>query len=271
MKKLFIVHFLLLGLISNAQFKINNDIQENFTELDKQNFSWGYFIGVNYFSFKIHPVFENKTNPNSIGIKPDGTFNIYSDNNFGFSAGLLGKMRINDYLDLFLQPGIHFTERTLHFDNIEKGTEYNKPDPKNPYDSNISSGTLVGTDEHRTRDIKTTYLDIPLLLEIHGDRWFNTRPYIQGGFGYSTNLQSNEKSADDNEDGIFRMKSNNFNYQFETGINIYFKNFKLTPSIKGIFFINNELIADDISTPQIWSGALKSLKSRAVMFSLKFE
>lgn len=254
-----------------AQFRVNYDKKDKFTELDQQRFSWGYFIGLNHFNFNVHPVHQNQLNPTGVGINSYGKFNVYSDNKLGFSAGLMGRMKVSEYFDLFIQPGIHFTERILHFNHIEVGKTYNKPDPNNPYDPHFSSGTFTATEGSKTRAVKSTYLDLPLFIQLHGDRWFNTRPYVQAGFGYMANLQSNQNSQDDNEDGIFRLKSNNYNYQIETGISIYFNRFRLTPSVKGVFLLNNELIPDDIDTPQIWAGSVKSLKTRAILFSLKFE
>ena len=43
------------------------------------------------------------------------------------------------------------------------------------------------------------------MLEIHADRWYNSRPYAAAGFNYMVNfLQSNSSAADDNQQGIFR-------------------------------------------------------------------
>jgi hypothetical protein len=114
-------------------------------------------------------------------------------------------------------------------------------------------------------------VDIPILLKLHGDRWVNTRPYIQGGVGYMVNLQSNEKKKEDNQEDIFRMKTHNFNWQVEMGVELNLRRFKLTPSIKGIFLFNNELVQDNPGTNPQWAGSLKSLSSRIFVFSLKFE
>ena len=85
------------------------------------------------------------------------------------------------------------------------------------------------------------------------------------------NLQSNEKKEDDNKDDMFRMKTHNFNWQFEMGVEIYFSKFKLTPALKGIFMFNNELVQDNPGTNPQWAGSLKSISTRGVFFSLKFE
>ncbi len=254
MKKTFTTIALLILFVAQAQFRINNDKSDHLTEFDNQKFSWGYYLGVNYFDFKIHPD-EN-------GINDYGRFTVTAEGKLGFSAGLMGKMRLNDYFDMVSQPGIHFTERTFYFDSNTEGRVVQVPGQNLFY---------TVTKEDSIRSVKSSYIDIPVFLQVHGTRWQNTRPYLQAGLGWAINLQSEESSEDDNEDGVFRLKTNNFNWQMEMGINIYFRRFKMTPSVKGIFFFNNELVADDPTTPPIWAGALKSVSTRAVVFSIKFE
>lgn len=85
------------------------------------------------------------------------------------------------------------------------------------------------------------------------------------------NLQSNSKSEEDNQQGIFRTTSSNFAWSAELGIQLYFSKFKLTPAIRGTFMINDETVADNAETPPYWTSALSSMKTRAFMFVLKFE
>lgn len=234
--------FLLLILTTSAfgQFRPNSEKVWHREEDDDKKFGWGYFLGTNRMSFKVVPADE--------GVNEHGMVYLRQENKMGFSVGLMTRLRLNNNMDLKLEPGVHFAERNLYFGNIESG------------------------DETETfRAVKSTYVDIPLLLKVHGDRWVNTRPYLQGGLGYAMNLQSNEKKEDDNQQGVFRMKTHNFNWQVEAGVEIYFSKFKLTPAIKGMFFFNNELVQDNPDTNTQWAGSLQSLSTRGVFFSLKFE
>lgn len=227
-----------LAITSFGQFRPNMDKTWNREEFDDRQFSWGYFLGTNLMSFKVVPA-EN-------GVNEQGMIYLRQENKMGFSVGLMGKLKLHDNFDLKMEPGVHFAERNLYFGNI-------------------------ATEADSLRKVKSTYIDIPLLLKIHGDRWVNTRPYIQGGIGYVVNLQSNEKKEEDNQDDIFRMKTHNYNWQVELGVELYFRRFKLTPALKGMFFFNNELVQDNPDTPPYWAGSLKSISSRGVFFSLKFE
>ena len=112
---------------------------------------------------------------------------------------------------------------------------------------------------------------MPLLIEVHGDRWYNSRPYAAAGVNWMVNLQSNSKAEDDNQQGIFRTTASNFAWSAEIGMQFYFSRFKLTPGFRGTFMINNESVADNAETPPYWSSAISSAKTRAFMFVLKFE
>ena len=231
---------LLFSLMVNSfgQFRPNSEKSWHREDFDEKAFSWGYFLGTNLMSFKV--------TPGDNGLNEQGMIYLRQENKMGFSVGLMGKMKLHDYIDLKLEPGVHFAERNLYFGNVA---------------SEVDS----------VREVKSTYIDVPLLLKVHGERWVNTRPYLQGGFGYMVNLQSNEKKEEDNQDAMFRMKTHNFNWQVEMGVEIYFRKFKLTPALKGIFLFNNELVQDNPDTNPQWAGSLKSLSTRGVFFSLKFE
>ena len=109
------------------------------------------------------------------------------------------------------------------------------------------------------------------MLEIHADRWYNSRPYAAAGLNYMVNLQSNSSATDDNRQGVFRSTTHNFAWSAEAGIQFYFSRFKLTPAFRGTFAFNNEIVADNAGTPPYWTAAISTMQTRAFMFVLKFE
>ena len=265
-KNLLIALSFAVASIANAQFRPNNGRSENRTETDQKKFSFCYFLGTNMMSYKIVPKAQDNPlpgapqTPDDDGVNQSGLVYLDQESKAGFSVGLIARMRVNDHIDVKVEPGLHFAQRILHFRNAPLAV----PNPDGTYEEPLE-------DTNVKREVKSTYIEIPLLLNFHGDRWFNTRPYIQGGLGYAMNLQSNEDKEDDNATGLFRTTTNNFNWQAEIGIEIYFKRFKLTPALKGMFFFNNELVPDKETTAPYWAGSLNSLSTRALVFSLKFE
>ncbi len=243
--------------VAEAQLFRTKDRMDNLEGFDNQKFSYGFYLAANNFDYKL--VLDPKFGMN-------GQKSLVQPKAFySFGAGLIGKFRLNDNFDLRIEPGLQFVEREIYFDTqsndqFAAGTPANLP---------FTPRKLTEADKLRT--IKSTYVDIPLLIEVHGDRWYNSRPYAAAGVNYMMNLQSNNKSEDDNEQGIFRTTASNFAWSAEVGIQFYFSRFKLTPGFRGTFMINNETVADKATTPPYWTSAISSAKSRAFMFVLKFE
>lgn len=228
-----------------AQFR-NNDRQDRLEWIDHKKFSWGFFLNLNHYDYKLILDPKNGMNAKQSLVESKPTYS--------FGAGLIGKMKVNDYIDLRLEPSLQFVDRELTF----KGAEVLATNPED-----VKSYTQ--------RKVKSTYIDVPLLVEFHGMRWYNSRPYVAGGVNWMVNLQSQQKKSDDNQQGIFRTTTHNFAWSAEIGLQFYFSRFKLTPAFRGTFGFNNELVADNPNTPNYWAGALSSINTRALMFVLKFE
>ncbi len=225
---------LLAGPLVFAQFKENPIL--NIENKDKKLLNYGYFLGFNQYDFK----FDYK---NDIGK------DILVEKTLGFNVGLIGELRINEFLDLRFEPGLHYNARTLFFPGFV-GEEA------------ISRNFL--------REVKSTYINFPLLLKVSAKRFGNWKPFLIGGPSTSLNLGSNEASLDDNSSGTFRMKKWNYNYELGFGIDFYLEYFKFTPSIRGVFTINDELVRDnDPNSP--WTGNIDALRTRGLFINFTFE
>ena len=261
MKKKFITFFIfsILGFtgFSEAQLFRTKDRMDNLEGFDNQKFSYGFFLGINNYDYKLvlDPTYGMEDQKNLVQVK----------SSYSFGAGLIGKFRLNENFDLRIEPGLQFVERQITFDT-QSNDQYAGGTNGHP-----AFTPLTLTDADKERTVKSTYVDIPVMLEVHGDRWYNSRPYFATGVNWMMNLQSNSKSEDDNQQGIFRTVSSGFAWSAEIGIQFYFSRFKLTPGFRGTFMINNEMVADNPGTPPYWADAISSAKSRAFMFVLKFE
>lgn len=260
MNKILLKSFVLLSLgiatFADAQFRTRNRM-DRLESFDEQKFSWGFYLnGAMYdYHLVLNPRYGMLGNYNLVSTKTSA----------GFGAGLIGKMRLNDYFDLRLEPGLQFVQREIRFET-QSNDLYSAGS-----DSNPPFTPIVLTEKDKVRNLKHTLLDIPVLIEVHGNRWYNSRPYVAGGINYIMNLQSNAKSSDDNLQGVFRSTTNNFAWTAEMGVQLYFRRFKLTPAIRGTFFTNNEMVADDNTTPPYWAKSISTAQSRGFMFILKFE
>lgn len=234
---LIILTVLLTFSYSNAQLFSKERVANSVNNIDQKRFSWGYFIGFNSYDFK----FEYNRNLKDISI----------DRTFGFHLGLIGDMRINNHLNLRLEPGVFFTTRNLRYDeSYFNGLEFNDAD--------------------LLREVKSTYIHIPLLLKASTKRINNFKPFIIGGFSAALNLSSNEENPDDNSSGEFRMTRNVYFYELGFGVDFYLPYFKFSPSIRGVFGLNDEIVRDvDPNSP--WTGNVASMKTRGVFINFTFQ
>jgi len=204
---------------------------------DETFLKWGYFIGFNQYDFKFDYNEDLK--------------DILVDKSGGFHLGLVGDMRINDYLNLRLEPGVFFTTRNIRYDeSYFEGMEFN--------------------DSDLLREVKSTYVHIPLLLKVSTKRINNFKPFIVGGVSTALNLSSNQDNPNDNSSGEFRMTKNTYFYELGFGIDLYLLYFKFTPSIRGIFAMNDELIKDvDPNSP--WTGNVSKMQTRGFFINFTFQ
>ncbi|WP_417557690.1 porin family protein [Mesoflavibacter zeaxanthinifaciens] len=235
MKYIFSLLFIVSSLTtSNAQLFSKEKVQ-NLQSVDKSTLSWGYYLGFNNLDFK----FDYN---NNLG-------DIQTERSVGFNVGLIGNLRINDHFDLRLEPGLVISQRNLnysinYFDNFE---------------DEVSDSDLL-------REVKSTYVYFPLLLKISTKRINNIKPFILTGISTAINLSSNEKNPDDNSAGEFRMKKNAQFYELGFGIDFYLDRFKFTPSIRGVFALNDELIRDkDPNSP--WTSNINKMQTRGVFIN----
>lgn len=232
MKNLLILFGLIVMSNQTAIGQFGSDPILNLQNEDKKFLNWGYYLGFNQYDFQ----FE---------YKDDIGRDILVDKSFGFNVGLIGELRINEFLDARFEPGLLYTSRTLGF-----------PGFSTPVDA--------------IREVRSTYIRFPLLIKASTRRIGNWRPFITGGVYTSINLGSNEDSLDDNSTGQFRMKQNVYGYELGFGIDFYTEYFKFTPSIRGVFALTDELVPDeDPNSP--WTGNINAMRTRGIFINFTFE
>ncbi|MGB5701109.1 porin family protein [Muriicola sp.] len=232
MKKIFLLFALFLFIqAQDLQAQFNEKPILNLENEDKALLNWGYFLGFNQYDFK----FDYKNDLQDILV----------DKTIGFNVGLIGELRLNEFLDLRFEPGLYYGSRTLGFPGFSDEID-------------------------AIREVKSTYINFPLLLKVSAKRLGNWKPFLVGGVSTSMNLGSNEASLDDNSSGTFRMKSQVYNYELGFGIDFYTEYFKFSPSIRGVFAFTDELVPDnDPSSP--WTGNIDALRTRGVFVNFTFE
>ncbi|BFP39833.1 porin family protein [Flavobacteriaceae bacterium GF1] len=232
MKKLFFTCLFLVSLHHANSQLFGKDPIINLQNEDKDFLNWGYYLGFNRYDFQ----FEYE---NDIGQ------DILVEQTYGFNVGLIGELRLNKFLDIRFEPGLLYTQRNLGFPGF-------------------------ASEQDAIREVRSTYIRFPLLLKVSTKRFNNIKPFLIGGVYTSINLGAKEDSLEDNESGVFRMVQNVYGYELGFGIDIYTEYFKFTPSIRGVFALNDELVPDeDPNSP--WTGNINAMRTRGIFINFTFE
>jgi opacity protein-like surface antigen len=235
MKKFFFFIITLSMVLTVSSQKRRN--VDNLPTFDDPKIHYGFYLGINQNDFKVN--YRPSNFPSTIlEIKPT----------LGFNVGLIADFRVHKNVNLRFEPGLISNSKTIYFNN---------------------SPTL-NTERDSIREIGSTYLHLPLVLKLSSDRWNNVRPYVLAGVSYDHNFSSNQENSDDNFSGEFRMKTSNFMYELGVGLDIYLSFFKFSPSIRGVFAMNRELI-DDNNSNSPWTSPINIFSTRGVFLNFSFE
>ncbi len=233
MKKILILVLFFIGIQSQAQSMstFGKDPIVNLENWDKQRVYWGFFLGFNSFDFKTD-------------YKQNQAKEISVDNTTGFNVGLVGNLRLSEYFDLRFEPGLYYTQRNLTYPNFTKYLD-------------------------SYREVKSSLISFPFLFKYSALRTGNIRPFLVTGLSATLNLGSNANSKDDNAQQVFRLNSWSTNYELGFGIDLYFEYFKFSPSIRGVFGLNDELIRDN-NPNSPWTSNIESMSTRAILVNFTF-
>ena len=224
------IFFLSLSIYSQK----NNAKISNLQNFDQKKLHFGYYVGVNNYNYKLDYIL----NPEKKTLISDQT---------GINVGLIGDLKLKKNLNLRFEPGLYTNKSDIVFYDRQNFIK--------------NSDTL--------RSIKSTYIHLPLLIKYSAKRYNNLKPYVLAGLSTSFNLSSNQNSPEDNNNDVFRLKTNTFYYELGFGIDFYLQYFKFSPSIRGVFSLKNELVPDlDPNSP--WTGNIDKMSARAIFINFSF-
>ena len=236
MKKQLFLLLIIALLAQTAQAQLfSKERLANLETFDNRFLSWGYFLGFNSYDFKIE--YENDFG--------DDNTDILVNNQVGFNVGLVGDMRVSNYINLRLEPGLYFGQRDLIYPNFEEERDF-------------------------LREVRSTYIHVPLLVKFSTKRLNNIKPFVVAGVSRSFNLSSNEDNPEDNEQGQFRTTSGTGYFELGFGIDFYLYYFKFTPSIRGVFATSDELVRDDDPLSP-WTSNIDKLSTRGIFVNFTFQ
>ena len=251
-KRFFYILILLIACYTSNAQKV---YLKNLTTFDDKRLHFGFTLGVNTSDFSIghynvmsdNPVFMQSINDVDQQFKKDTA--IRADITHitpGFTVGMVMNFRLSEDFDLRFLPGMSFSERRLTYNIPIMDT--NDPSAKESY------------------SIKSTFLDFPLLVKYKARRMNNQRPYMIGGISSRVDISKT------GEEDLVRLKARNPSLEAGLGWDTYLQFFRLSTELKFSFGLRNILDSGPKETqPQVYTGALSSLKSNIFILSFHFE
>lgn len=233
------VFLMLLLLTIPAGMMAQERKLQNRPYIDDRIWHWGFMVGLNVQDLEI----SNSGIPAIVNGKVEHWYADVDSYSPGFSVGLLGEMKLNDYLAARLLPTIHFGDKMVMFRE----------------QSSMDAQRQV---------IKSAYLSLPLDLKLSGERCNNWRPYVLAGLAPAVDLTVKTRQE---------LLVRKFDCMLEVGFGMdyYYNFFKLIPELKFCFGLRDILEKDrtDIDDSSIWkyANSVDQARSRMIVLSLYFE
>ena len=218
---------LLSGSLVQAQTRI-----PNMPEHDSKWYYFGLTFGFNYGSFR--------TDNTQSFVEADTFLQVQPQWGPGFNLGIMGNLRLSNFVDLRFIPALVFSEKSFKTRNI------------------------LGEEE--VLEIESIYMNLPLQLKFKSDRIHNFRFYGLLGGKFDYDLSANARSR--RQDEKLRIKAMDLGAEVGIGFEFYYPNFIFSPEIKlGQGFLNTH--APDNSIPL--SNTIDRINSRMITFSIHLE
>ena len=160
----------------------------------------------------------------------------------GFNLGLIGNLKLTNFIDLRFVPSLAFAEKNIVY-------EYGYP-----------SDSIV------SKNIESIYMHLPVQLKFKSDRIKNFRFYGLAGIKYDYDLAANARSHKPTD--FLKVSPDDFGFEFGVGFEFYNPNFIFSPEIKLSQGLGNQLYPDH--GLQL-TNAINTLKTRMIVISIHLE
>lgn len=229
MNKFLAVLLLSLGWATNLLAQ--KDKVLHMEEHDSKPYYFGLAFAMNSSAFKM-------SHPGHVGYT-DNYKNIQAKWGPGFNVGLMGTLRLTNFVDVRFIPSIVFSTKPIH---------------------------TVDATEELTRNIESIYMHLPLQFKLKSDRIGNFRFFGIAGGKFDYDLASNARSR--RTDEFLKVKPFDVGIEVGVGFDFFFTNFILSPEIKISQGLMNSHFHDaDLKL----SNDIESLKTRMFVFSINIQ
>lgn len=161
----------------------------------------------------------------------------------GFSVGVLGELRLTEYIALRFIPTMHFGDKTVTFrEQIGGGVEQ--------------------------QAVKSTYLTVPVNVKWSAQRFNNYRPYVVAGLAPMVDLTVKRQKA-------LLVKRADVALEVGLGCDFYMPFFKFIPELKFCFGLSDVLVKNrsDLTDKNLlkYTQSLNGATNRMIVLTFYFE
>lgn len=161
----------------------------------------------------------------------------------GFSVGVLGELRLNEFLSLRIIPTMYFGDKTVVFRDWISGSR-------------------------ESQAVKSTYLSVPVDVKWSAQRFNNYRPYVVAGVAPMFDLTVKRQKA-------LLVQRADVALEVGFGCDFYLPFFKLIPELKFCFGLADVLVKErnDLTDKNLlkYTQSLDRASNRMVVLTFYFE
>ena len=231
-------------LVFLLSFLSLNTYAQNYTGnlgmFDRRTLHYGIQVGYTLSKFDL-AYSENDTLRQTL----QGVTSYYAP---GFHIAVIGDLRLGNWFNLRLLPGVTLVTRTIGY-SWENGY--------------MATHRLA----ERSRNVESVYGDIPIEFKFRSVRWLNFRPYLTAGASYGFDFASLRKNRNQTNQSIVRLQPHDVRYTMGVGFDVFLRYVKFAIEFKMAFGLFDLKVED----PDIYIRSFDNLKSRTFMLSFTFE
>jgi hypothetical protein len=209
----------------------------NLPDFDNDAVNFGFLIGINTMDYRV----VHKS-PEALGDGVNPRYAEVINLNPGINIGMVSNFRVNKYVSLRLLPSISFGQRDLLFVDAD------------------------GTKDEFPLEVKSTFLECPIMIKFNGARMNNAKPYFVTGINPRYDLAKSKK------DGMV-IRPMDVYWELGAGIDSYMSYFRFSTEFKVSIGLTNVLNPAGTGEPEdvLYSDVLDRLSSRIFVLTFYFE
>ncbi len=243
-----------LFIFSSSTLLAQSRKVENMPTYDFSKYHFGFILAVNQMHFSIRPTeglyykMFDAVQAKEINADSAMIYSIEDEPAFGFTVGIVGNLRLGNYLDLRFIPSLSFGERNLNY----RFLKYRDGDAE-----------IIEIQ----KNVPSTYIETPLHLKYKSKRLNNFRAYVLTGPNLRIDLASEAKKRQDAAEVQVKLNQLDAAWELGVGFDFYFEWFKFGTELKMSYGFFDVLKREN----NIYTLGIDQLRSKIFQVSFTFE